>query len=120
MSDREIDPNIFIRITSSVAGKKDSSSASSSVDDASKTVTISINDSLSQAANNRSNSNNHLNVNGGEGLQLKRPTRTSFNLDSPPVFIIPNDQAEQSEGVRPRVYSIYECQSLEWSKFISI
>lgn len=66
------------------------------------------------------NGSNFLTVEGKQEFREKRQTRTSFNLDDLPVFVIPKDQNEQSEGLRPRVYSLYERQDLEWSRFFSI
>jgi hypothetical protein len=109
---RELDPEIFTRVSNgtSSASTASSSSACSTIEEP-QMLTIPLNDGPA--------SNDLLSVERGEEFRAKRQTRTSFNLDDPSVFVIPNDQAEQS-GVRPRVYSLYERQDLEWSEFFFV
>lgn len=110
MPERELDPEIFTRVSNGTSSASTTSSSSScSTVEEPQMLTIPLNDTPTD--------NNLLNVERGEEFRAKRQTRTSFNLDDPSVFVIPNDQAEQS-GVRPRVYSLYERQDLEWSEFL--
>jgi hypothetical protein len=106
MPTREVDPEIFTRISTSTATASPNSQVSPESTlslNETQLLSIPLNDTLPKFSNTL-------------GVETKRQTRTSFNLDTPPVYVIPRDQAEQS-GVRPRVYSIYERQELEWSEF---
>ncbi|KAI6190356.1 Phosphate transporter [Aphelenchoides bicaudatus] len=108
---RELDPDIFIRVSNgnSSASTESSSSSSSSTIDEPQVLSIPLNDTPVKG------NSNFLDVERGQEFRAKRQTRTSFNLDDPSIFVIPNDQAEQTANVRPRVFSLYERQDLEWT-----
>ncbi|KAI6218516.1 Phosphate transporter [Aphelenchoides fujianensis] len=101
---RPLDPAIFTRAPNSNASSSSTESGSSSPSVCSHVITMELKDEQDA---------NHLSPERAE-FKAKRQTKTSFSSEAPPVFVIPNDQAEQT-ATRPPTPSLYIRQDLEWT-----
>ncbi|KAI6218989.1 Phosphate transporter [Aphelenchoides fujianensis] len=83
---RPLDPAIFTRAPNSSASSSSTESGSTSPSVCSHVITMELKDEEDA---------NHLSPERAE-FKAKRQTKTSFSSEAPPVFVIPNDQAEQT------------------------